>query len=100
MTITVAAPLVWTTVLWKPLSEPRGGNARTHAHTPTHTHPHTHFIHSLLSNLTGDGLALSLSLSKLFPPPAWNAHSRLPNYLKAIKHLTSAAVMSLSLNLL
>ena len=40
----------------------------THPHTHTHTHTHTHFIHSLLSNLTGYGLA-PLSL-QIVPTPS------------------------------
>ena len=41
----------------------------THTHTHIHTHTHTHFIHSLLSNLTGYGLALSLSPNCSHPQP-------------------------------
>ena len=57
-------------------------HTHTHTPTPTHTHPHTHFIHSLLSNLTGDGLALSLSL-QIIPTPSLECSFSSPKLFKS-----------------
>ena len=55
-------------------------HTHTHTPTPTHTHPHTHFIHSLLSNLTGDGLALSL---QIIPTPSLECSFSSPKLFKS-----------------